>query len=123
MTTLSVSGNEATIVFATAEGLNKQYTITSNSSRKQIISAKVDDGSATEHQITGGGTKNQAVVLPKSAKKVVLTLSYESDCKKNPSELKTGGPYFFGLVQIAAVTAENGDDTDYNDAVVQFLVN
>lgn len=123
MTTLSVSGNEATVILADAEELNKQYTITSNSSRKQIISVKVDSGSATEHQITGEGTKNEAVVLPKSAKKVVFTLSYESDGKKKPSEVKAGGPYFIGLLQVAAIASENGDDVDFNDAVVQILVN
>jgi hypothetical protein len=36
------------------------------------------------------------------------------------SALRTGGPYSIGSTNFLIVVAENGDDADYNDVVVQF---
>jgi hypothetical protein len=62
------------------------------------------------------------VVLPARAKKLVLTFSRETDGKQKTSKLQVGDPLFFGIVQTGITVAENGDDEDFNDAVVSILV-
>jgi hypothetical protein len=36
------------------------------------------------------------------------------------SQTNTGGPYMIGSSGFAIVVSENGDDSDFNDIVVQF---
>lgn len=122
MTTVSVSGNQATITFAPDSGKYKTYTIASHSSRQQIVSLKVDSESPKEHQITGEGHKTAAAPLPQGTKNVVLTFAFDKEGQKVASQLTSGGPYDIGKLQLVVVVAENGDDADYNDAVVQFMV-
>ena len=122
LSTLSRSGNKATYTFGPDGGRPKQYNISSDSSRKQFVTVKVDEQAEKEHQIVGNGTKNEAVLLPIDARQVVFTFNYEADGKKKPSEVQTGGPWVFAGVQVGAIASENGDDVDFNDAVVQILV-
>ena len=121
MTTVSISGNEATVNFAD-DGKAKRYTFTSNSGFRQIISTKVDDGTATEVQGAGEKAWNADVTLPHETKKVVFAFSVETGGKKQASRLNVGGPYEIGPMQIAIIVAENGDDADFNDAVVQVYI-
>ena len=72
--------------------------------------------------MTGERTKNEAVNLSPTAKKLVLTFSYEENGKQKASELKQGGPYTIGRVQAVIIAAENGDDSDFNDALAQVLL-
>ena len=37
-----------------------------------------------------------------------------------PSSLRSGGPYAIGKSNFLIIVAENGDDSDFNDVVVQF---
>lgn len=37
-----------------------------------------------------------------------------------PSALNSGGPYRVGQYNLMVVVAENGDDVDYDDAVLEF---
>ncbi|KAM0702202.1 hypothetical protein Q7P35_011112 [Cladosporium inversicolor] len=127
MTYISTSSNTATILFA-PDKAHKTYTLISNSSRKQTISAQIDDDAQViSHEITGEGTKAPPSHLPENTKNVVFTFSYEEESggkqtKKPSFKLKSGGPYDIGRVQLLVVVAENGDDADFNDAVVQITV-
>jgi preprotein translocase subunit SecD len=120
--TVTTSGNETTITFPESNFENRTLNLSSNSSRKQIVTAKEDDKGAKEYQITGEKTKNEAVSLSPTAKKLVLTFSYEEGGKQKASELQQGGPYNIGRVQAVIIAAENGDDSDFNDAVAQVLL-
>ncbi|MDC0711850.1 fucose-binding lectin II [Stigmatella sp. ncwal1] len=37
-----------------------------------------------------------------------------------PAKLNTGGPYEIGQYNLMIVVAENGDDSDYNDSILEF---
>jgi len=37
-----------------------------------------------------------------------------------PSSLNSGGPYAIGNYNLLVVVAENGDDSDYTDSIVEF---
>ncbi|MFI5940571.1 Helicase associated domain protein [Streptomyces uncialis] len=37
-----------------------------------------------------------------------------------PSKLNNGGPYSIGTYNMLIIVAENGDDSDYNDAIIEF---
>jgi len=36
------------------------------------------------------------------------------------TKLNTGGPYLIGSYNLLIIVAENGDDSDYNDAILEF---
>lgn len=43
----------------------------------------------------------------------------QADGTARPSTLKSGGPYDIGNYNLFVIVAENGDDSDYNDAVFE----
>ena len=124
MSTITTTGNEATLNLISSIGVYKQLTLSSNSSREQIMRVELDDDRerAMEYRFTGEGTVGRILNLPPTTRKVVLAFSHQADGKQKPSELKVGGPYLFGSVQTGIIVAENGDDQDFNDALAQLLV-
>lgn len=87
-------------------------TLSSNSNIQQTVTVKIDDKTFTEHKIKGEEKRNEAVTLPAETKKFVLTFSYEADGKTKASELKVGGPWDIGAVQVVVIVAENKDDAN-----------
>lgn len=123
-TTVSVSGNTATISFAPETKLFKHFTLSSHTTKsEQIIGVKVDDQSEKEYRITEKGSQNETVELPPAAKTLTFTFSYEAEAKGQPktSKVRSGGPFALGNLQSIILAVENGDDVDYNDVLVQLL--
>lgn len=52
---------------------------------------------------------------------ITLKLQYKDGETLKPSALNSGGPHVIGRQNILIIVAENGDDADYNDTVVQFM--
>ena len=59
--------------------------------------------------------------LPADAKKAVFTFSCEADGEQKASQICSGGPYEVGVTQMAVLVAENGDNFDFNDAMVNVM--
>lgn len=124
MTSVSVSlfNNKAIFNLPATEGKSKTYTVSSNSSRQQIIGLKVDDESPKELYFSGEGTRSDTLSLPKEAQNVVFTFSHEVHGEQKASQITSGGPYTIGETQLVIIVAENGDDADFNDAIVQLTI-
>jgi hypothetical protein len=74
--------------------------------------------------VVGSGEKNTSlkqINLPPYVHKVVATFGYGDDksALKPSAKLTSGGPYAFGSYRMMLIAAENGDDEDDNDAVVE----
>jgi hypothetical protein len=118
--TVSASGNTATVTFPSEAIVYRNFTLTSHTTKsQQIVSIKVDDESAKEYRIAGGDGKGSTATLPKTAKKVVFTFTYDADGESKTSKVRVGGPWAWEGTQSMIMCAENGDDVDYNDAMVQ----
>jgi hypothetical protein len=116
MANISVSKNEATILFREGWATNMVVEVISNSSFDQQVQLDMDGSKET---VTGTGEKNsvKTVKIPDGTSKLVATFTYGKD--KKPSELQHGGPFEIGTYKMLMVVAENGDDDDFNDVVLQ----
>jgi hypothetical protein len=117
MATITVSKNVATVSFPSGWATNMVIEVISNSSFEQQVELDMDG--STKENITGTGEKNsvETVKIPDGTKKLMAKFTHGSD--KKPSELQYGGPFDIGVMKLLMITAENGDDEDFNDVVLQ----
>ncbi|MFF2074763.1 fucose-binding lectin II [Kitasatospora sp. NPDC058162] len=92
-----------------------------NSRFTQKISATSKDG-AVDYLFTGTGEHNsvagQTTITGPS--QIVATFEFsEADGNWKASRLNSGGPYDIGNYHLLVVVAENGDDADFNDAILE----
>jgi hypothetical protein len=113
---ISVSKNVATIDFPKGWATNVAVEVKSNSSFDQHVELDID-GSKKTVKGTGEQQSLETISVPEGTSKLVATFSYGKD--KKPSELQHGGPWDIGVMQLLMVLAENGDDEDFNDVVLQ----
>jgi hypothetical protein len=114
--TISVSQNVATISLPKGWATNVAVEVKSNSSLDQHVELDID-GTKKTIKGTGEQASLETLSLPEGTSKLVATFSHGSD--KKPSELQHGGPWDIGTMQLLMVLAENGDDEDFNDVVLQ----
>ncbi|MFB7666428.1 fucose-binding lectin II [Kitasatospora sp. NPDC056138] len=94
----------------------------SNSRFTQKLAVTSKDGGA-DYLFTGNGEHNavigQATITGVS--QLQATFEYGDDGGAfRPSRLNSGGPYEIGSYNLMVIVAENGDDSDYNDAILEF---
>jgi hypothetical protein len=120
MATISTNKNEATITFAPGAAKGMTVLVKTNSSTEQHIQLNID---GTETSVVGSGERNtilKSIPLDPSVSKVTATFSYDDKSARKPSAgLNSGGPYAIGAYRTMVIVAENGDDADYNDAIVE----
>ncbi|MFI5617927.1 fucose-binding lectin II [Streptomyces sp. NPDC051567] len=87
----------------------------------QTVKVTSADGSV-DLRFTGSGERvsiGDATITGQS--QITATFEYnDSDGTTRPSALRSGGPYQIGSYNLMVVVAENGDDTDYNDSLLEF---
>ena len=116
MATIYIDENVATIDFPKGWATNVAVEVKSNSSFDQHVELDID-GSKKTVKGTGEQQSLETISVPEGTSKLVATFSYGKD--KKPSELQHGGPWGIGVMQLLMVLAENGDDEDFNDVVLQ----
>ena len=120
MANAQVQGNTAQVSLPTATTVTVRAK--TNSSLTQTVTVTSPDGTVNL-QFTGTGEHStpigNATITGQS--QVTATFAY-TDASGNTiaSKLNTGGPYTIGAYNQLLVVAENGDDTDYNDAIIEF---
>ena len=121
--TIITNKNEATIDFPSGWAKNLVAEVKSNSSTEQLVQLKIDGD--TTKSVKGCGEQNSIETFPlkEGIKKLVATFNYgdkgSSEKDMKPSELHQGGPWDIGVMKLLMVLAENGDDEDFNDVVLQ----
>ncbi|GAB2699114.1 fucose-binding lectin II [Kitasatospora kifunensis] len=115
-----ISGNKAEI--SLPAGAKVTVKAKTNSTFTQTVKVTSKDGSV-DLLFTGSGERNtfagQETITGPS--QLVATFEYsESDGSVKPSKLNSGGPYQIGAYNLMVIVAENGDDADYNDAILEF---
>ncbi|WP_049650879.1 fucose-binding lectin II [Kitasatospora sp. MY 5-36] len=93
-----------------------------NSSNVQKVQLTSKDG-VVDLAFSGTGEGNAPIGQSTVTGPAVLTAAFEfaaADGDFKPSKLNSGGPYTIGAYNLAVVVAENGDDADYNDTVLEF---
>ena len=91
-----------------------------NSKAPQRMTLK-SKGGAVNLAFSGGGEKTilgESQVRFDSIATATFEFSDGSGAWK-PSKLQSGGPYPIGNFNMLAVVAENGDDADYNDSILE----
>ncbi|MFF2747380.1 fucose-binding lectin II [Kitasatospora sp. NPDC058048] len=93
-----------------------------NSSSVQQVRLTGQDG-GVDLLFSGTGERNtvigQETVTGQAGLKAVFEYA-GADGVFRPSKLNSGGPYEIGNYNLLVVVAENGDDADYNDTVLEF---
>ncbi|MFJ8729190.1 fucose-binding lectin II [Streptomyces bauhiniae] len=119
---LTARGNEAE-VFLPA-GTTVQVRAKTNAKATQKVRLATKDGAVNE-EFTGTGERNtiigETTVTP--GEKFLLNAVFEyagDDGVFQPSSLRWGGPYEIGKYNLLVAVAENGDDSDYNDTILEF---
>ncbi|MFE7532543.1 fucose-binding lectin II [Kitasatospora sp. NPDC057542] len=93
-----------------------------NSSSTQQVRLTGKDGTV-DLLFSGTGEHNTAIGQETITGPAVLTAVFEfaaADGAFRPSKLNSGGPYAIGNYNLLVVVAENGDDADYNDTILEF---
>lgn len=107
------------------DGVTVTVKVTTNSRHTQRITLTRKDevlcafvGSGERNAMTGQWTIVANARAPLQAK-----FEYQTDINAEwlkSSQLKSGGPYTIGSYNLLVIVAENGDDADYNDSVLEF---
>ncbi|AUX26712.1 uncharacterized protein SOCEGT47_072820 [Sorangium cellulosum] len=107
------------------DGVTVTIKVATNSRYTQKITVTRDDevlcvfaGSGERNAMSG-----QSTIVANSRAKLDVRFEYQTDinaawCKSR--QLKFGGPYTIGNYNLLVIVAENGDDEDYNDSVLEF---
>lgn len=96
-----------------------------NSKFTQKITIKSADQSVGL-EFMGSGEKNTIIGQSsfQGATKLVVTFEYADTASSwKPSKLNSGGPYAIGNYNLLVLVAENGDDSDFNDSILEFSWN
>ncbi|MGK3960925.1 fucose-binding lectin II [Sorangium sp. So ce118] len=107
------------------DGVTVTIKVTTNSRHTQKITVTRNDevlsvfaGSGERNAMTG-----QSTIVASSRAKLQAKFEYQTDINAEwlkSSQLKSGGPYTIGNYNLLVIVAENGDDSDYNDSIVEF---
>jgi len=116
MATIYIDENVATIDFPNNWATNVALEVKSNSSFDQHVELDID-GTKKTVKGTGERASLETISVPEGTSRLVATFTYGGD--KKPSELQHGGPWDIGVMKLLMVVAENGDDKDFNDTVLQ----
>ncbi|KAM0693739.1 hypothetical protein Q7P36_006996 [Cladosporium allicinum] len=113
---ISINGNEATFSFPPDWPTKAVLTVSSDSPLPQKIELSIDGNNQT---ITGpfGEPWSEKMVVPGGTSKVVAKFFHTDG--KQPSALQFSGPISLGSSVLMMVVAEDGDDEDFNDVVLQ----
>ncbi|MFD7579031.1 fucose-binding lectin II [Kitasatospora sp. NPDC059817] len=113
-------GNQAEITLPA--GVQITVKAKTNSALLQSVKLTSKDGQL-DQQFTGTGEHNTVIgqTTITDVSQLVATFEYgESDGALKPSSLNSGGPYEIGAYNLMVIVAENGDDSDYNDTILEF---
>ncbi|WP_437923885.1 fucose-binding lectin II [Sorangium sp. So ce291] len=107
------------------DGVTVTIKVTTNSRHTQKVTVTRNDevlsvfaGSGERNAMTG-----QSTIVASSRAKLQAKFEYQTDINAEwlkSSQLKSGGPYTIGNYNLLVIVAENGDDSDYNDSIVEF---
>ncbi|RGD56681.1 hypothetical protein DR950_01745 [Kitasatospora xanthocidica] len=115
-----VKGNTAEISLpAGAKVAVKAKTNSSNAQKVQLTSK---DGNVAL-SFSGSGERNAVIGQETITGQAGLTAVFEfasAEGDFRPSKLNSGGPYEIGAYNLMVLVAENGDDADYNDTILEF---
>ncbi|WP_437574362.1 fucose-binding lectin II [Sorangium sp. So ce887] len=110
------------------DGVTVTIKVTTNSRYTQKITVTRNDevlcvfaGSGERNAMTG-----QSTVVSNSRAKLQAKFEYQTDINAEwikSRQLKSGGPYTIGNYNLMVIVAENGDDGDYNDSILEFSWN
>ncbi|MFG2825625.1 fucose-binding lectin II [Kitasatospora sp. NPDC048365] len=119
---VSISGNNAAIHLPA--GLTAQVKVKTNAKSTQKV-ALMDRSGEVDLVFSGTGEGNtvigEKIITP--GERFLLDAVFEyagTDGVLKPSKLNSGGPFEVGSLNLLVVVAENGDDTDYNDTILEF---
>ncbi|GAA2837649.1 hypothetical protein GCM10010441_72480 [Kitasatospora paracochleata] len=117
-----VKGNQAEIHLPA--GVTVQVKVKSNSQLTQKVTLK-DKTGEVDLEFTGTGERNTIIgdktIIPSQNFLLNAVFEYaDADGIFKPSKLNSGGPYDIGNYHLLVAVAENGDDTDYNDTILEF---
>ncbi|MEU5216797.1 fucose-binding lectin II [Streptomyces sp. NPDC020807] len=114
-----VNGNKAEINLPA----DAQITVTAktNSRLPQKVALTSQDGTVN-HLFTGSGEANTVIgqATFTGASRLGATFEFSPSGSFSPSKLNSGGPYELGTYNVLLIVAENGDDSDYNDSILEF---
>ncbi|WP_437727570.1 fucose-binding lectin II [Sorangium sp. So ce861] len=106
------------------DGVTVTIKVTTNSRHTQRITVARNDevlcvfaGSGERNAMTG-----QSTIVANSRSKLQARFEYQTDINADwikSRQLKSGGPYTIGSYNLLVIVAENGDDSDYNDSVLE----
>ena len=114
-----MAGGSATV--SIFPNVSVDVSVTTNAPRTQRATIIIDGN--TSGPFTGSGERNLigSDSTDSGSGLVRVILEYDSgDGSWVGSQTNTGGPYVIGSSGFAIVVGENGDDSDFNDIVVQF---
>lgn len=106
------------------DGVTVTIRVTTNSRNTQRITVTRNDevlcvfaGSGERNAMTG-----QSSIVASARAKLRVKFEYQTDMNADwlrSRQLKSGGPYTIGDYNLMVIVAENGDDNDYNDSVLE----
>ncbi|WP_405188772.1 fucose-binding lectin II [Streptomyces anulatus] len=105
-------------------GVTVHVKVKTNSKATQKVALTSKDGTV-DHEFSGAGEKNMVIgettITPGADSPFNAVFEYSGDDNVlKPSKLNCGGPYDIGNFHMVLVVAENGDDEDFNDTVLEF---
>lgn len=118
-----IDKNVATFEFAKGFAQYMTVEVKTNSSTEQHVLLNID---STETSVEGSGERKtlKSFSLDPSASKMTATFTHGDKSARKPAKgLNSGGPYQIGQYRLMVVVAENGDDSDYNDAILEIKGN
>ena len=118
-----IDKNVATFEFAKGFAQYMTVKVKTNSSTEQHVLLNID---STETSVEGSGERKtlKSFSLDPSASKMTATFTHGDKSARKPAKgLNSGGPYQIGQYRLMVVVAENGDDSDYNDAILEIKGN
>jgi hypothetical protein len=119
MPNVQVKGNVATISdLSGATPLTVK--VKANSSFTQRVS--ITNGADVNLVFSGSGERNSMLgeAQINSAAPLQAIFEFQMNDSWQASKLNCGGPYAIGSYNLLVIVAENGDDSDYNDSIVEF---
>eukprot|EP00026_Physarum_polycephalum_P020667 Phypoly_transcript_23403.p1 GENE.Phypoly_transcript_23403~~Phypoly_transcript_23403.p1 ORF type:complete len:123 (+),score=15.64 Phypoly_transcript_23403:144-512(+) len=116
MSHVSINQNVAEVFLAA--GTTTTVTVKTNSPAVQKVELT---GPGVDHKFSGAGENTLIGQCQLTgAGPFYATFSFQKGGQSFPSMLQSGGPYVINEYHALIVVAENGDDSDFNDAILQF---
>ncbi|MFE7529366.1 fucose-binding lectin II [Kitasatospora sp. NPDC057542] len=117
---MTVTDNKAEIHLPA--GVTVKVKVKTNSQLTQKMTLK-DNIGRVDLEFTGTGEQNtigDKTITPVPGSLFTAVFEYTGpDGVFKPSKLNSGGPYDIGSYHMMVIVAENGDDTDYNDTILE----